>query len=140
MAYATVDDMVLAFGSTEMVRLTTPADQEMDGIVRDVADAALVSASALIDSYLGKRYRVPMDLPTPAVTDACCDLARYRLSTGDGKSCSEDVRARNNDATRWLRDVSSGAVVLDLDEVATGDESFAQMSERECAPFGRGAF
>ena len=30
MAYATVDDLVKRFGSTELIRLTTPADQEIE--------------------------------------------------------------------------------------------------------------
>lgn len=140
MAYATVDDLVKRFGSTELIRLTTPSDQDMDGIVRAVADTALDSASAIMDSYIGRRYRVPMDLPPTAVTDICCDITRFRLSSGDGKTCSEEVRARHKDAMQWLRDVSVGTVVLELDQVATSDESYAMASTREDAPFGRGGF
>ena len=140
MAYATVHDMVARFGSTELIRLTTPSDQEMDGIVTEVADVALTSASALMDSYIGRRYLTPMDLPPPIVTDICCDIARFRLSTGDQKTTSEEVRQRHKDAMAWLNDVSLGKVVLELSEVQTGDESYAMASTREGAPFGQGGY
>lgn len=140
MAYATVDDMVQRFGATEMTRLTTPSDREMDGIVADVAETALTSASGMMDSYIGRRYRVPMDVAPAAAIDVCCDIARFRLSTGDQKTCPEEVRTRHKDAMQWLSDISRGLVVLELDEVTTGDESYAQVSTREHAPFGRGRF
>lgn len=140
MAYATIEDLVKRFGSTELIRLTTPEDQPIDGIVRDVAEIALDSASALMDGYIGRRYEVPMDLPPPVVTDKCCDLARFSLSTGDQKTCSEEVRARQKDAMTWLTDISVGRVVLSLKEVEAGDESHAMVQTRDNAPFGRGGF
>ena len=136
MAYATVQDMVTRFGANELIRLTTPADQALDGIVTAVADTALNSASVMMDSFIGRRYKTPMDLPPPVVTDMCCDIARFRLSTGDQKTPSEEVRARHKDAMSWLESVSKGLVVLELDEVAPGDESYAEVQTREAAPFG----
>jgi phage gp36-like protein len=144
MPYATVDDMVRRFGSTEMIRLTTPSDQEMDGIVQTVALTALETASARIDSYVRRRYRTPLDVPPPEIVAVCCDLARYELGTGDGKTTSEEVRLRAKDATAWLQDISVGKVVLDLEEVAIGNESYSQVQVRDggdcLPPFGRGAF
>lgn len=140
MAYATVQDMVKRFGVVEMTRLTTPSDQDMDGIVATVADTALESASAIMDSYIRRRYATPLDLPPTEITDACCDVARFRLSTGDQKSTSEEVRQRHKDAMQWLADIARGVVTLDLDEVSAGDESFAQVSIRAGTPYGGGVF
>lgn len=140
MAYATVNDLVLRFGATEIIRLTTPSDQELDGIVPAVATTALESASAFMDGYIGRRYQVPMEIPPPAITDNCCDIARFKLSTGDQKTCSEEVRMRHTDALRWLQDISLGKVVLDLAEVTEGDESYAQVSVGREEHFGRGGF
>lgn len=140
MAYAAIQDLVDRFGATELIRLTTPADQDMDGIVQIVAETALESASAMMDTYIGRRYRVPMDLPPPVVTDLCCDIARFRLSTGDQKTCPDEVRARHKDAMAWLGDVSRGTVVLELDEVETSEESYAMAQTRDDQPFGRGGF
>lgn len=137
MAYATVTDMIERFGATEMIRLTTPSDQDLDGVVSSVANTALNSASAFMDGYVGRRYQVPMDIPPPVIVDHCCDIARFKLSTGDQKTCSEEVRVRHTDAIRWLEKVSLGQVVLELDEVTTGDESYAQVSEGRDTHYGR---
>jgi phage gp36-like protein len=91
----------------------------------------------MIDSYVARRYRVPMDVPPAIITAKCCDMARFGLSTGDMKTPSEEVRARHRDAMDWLRDVSKGAVVLELDEVSTAtDQATAQMSEGRAGMFG----
>ena len=142
MPYATVDDMVRRFGATEMIRLTTPSDQEVDGIVQAVACTALETATATMDSYIRRRYRTPLDVAPPEIVAKCCDLARFELSTGDQKTCSEEVRMRAKDATAWLKDISDGKVVLDLEEVTPGDESYAQVSTRDGygTPYGRGPF
>ena len=41
MAYAAIQDLIDRFGATELIRLTTPSDQDMDGIVQTVAETAL---------------------------------------------------------------------------------------------------
>ena len=136
MAYATLTDMTDRFGSAELIRLTTPSGEDLDGIVTRVAETALSSASVFMDGYIGRRYRVPMDIPPPVVTDLCCDIARYKLSTGDQKTCAEEVRTRYQDATRWLDNVSVGKVVLELAEIESGSESYAQVQIGRCQAFG----
>ena len=140
MAYATIDDMIQRFSAAEMIRLTTPQDREMDMVVASVAEAALDDASAAMDGYIGRRYRVPMMLPPKAVTAMCANIARYNLSTGDNKTCSEEVRNRYTDAVKWLKDVSAGLIVLELDEVAAGDESYAEVHIGREAAFGGGGW
>ncbi len=139
MAYATPQDLVQRFGEQEIVRLTTPGGQDLDGVVTDTAEAALEDASATIDSYVRKRYRTPIDVELPEIRRVCLDLTRYDLSTGDGKQPSEETRERYKAAMDWLRDVASGKAVLELDEVAAGDESYAQVTTR-LAVFGGDAW
>ena len=135
MAYATVQDMIDRFGQQEMIRLTTPDDQELDGVNAEVADAKLADASGVIDTYVGKRYRVPMDVPPAPVVRACCILARYDLACGGARNPSEQMTTQRADVMTWLRDVSTGKAVLELDEVAPSQESYAQASDRQ-AVFG----
>lgn len=130
MAYAVVRDMIDRFGQTEMVRLTTPADQDLDGVVMPVAEAKLDDASALIDSYVGKRYRVPMDVAPQVIVRAACILARYDLATGEQREPTEQMRLQRQETIAWLRDIANGNVVLELDEVAPSDESYAQAQTR----------
>lgn len=136
MPYATVDDMIARFGSEELIQISTPAGQDQDGIVADVVMAAVTDASAMMDGYIGRRYRVPMDIPPSIVTAVCCDMARWRLSIGGGRTPSETIRTGYKDAITWLTDVSVGRVVLELDEVAPSDESYAQASTGREAMFG----
>jgi phage gp36-like protein len=127
MAYATVTDMISRFGTEELIRISTPAGQDMDGVVRQVVDAALEDASALMDSYIRRRYQTPLDVPPPEVTACCCNMARFNLATGDGKTCSDEIKARNDRAERWLRDIAKGDVRLDLQEVAPTTEETAEV-------------
>jgi phage gp36-like protein len=137
MAYATVSDLIERFGQTEMVRLTTPADQDLDGIVMTVAEAKIEDASALIDSYVRKRYRTPMDVPPQEIVRACCILARYDLATGEQREPTEQMREQRSETMAWLRDIAAGKALLELDEVAPSDESYARESSRRPV-YGRG--
>ena len=131
MAYATVEDLIQRFGQQELIRLTTPADEPLGGIVVANAELALIEASAKMDSYIRKRYRTPMDVAPPEIAHFCCDIARYDLSTGEQKTPSEETRTRFKDAMDWLRDIANGKVTLELDEVSTGTpESGAMVSDR----------
>ncbi len=138
MAYATVADMIVRYGEVELIRLSTPADQPMETIQHEAVERALRDGSDIADTHLRKRYRVPLDIVPAIVTRAVCILARYDLQTGEQKTISEDARDQRKDVMDWLRDIAAGKVLLDLEEVAAGDESYAQMSARREAPYGGG--
>lgn len=137
MAYATAADMLRRFGQQEMIRLSTPAGEDMDAVVAATVEAALDDASAVMDSYLRAQASTPLADPPREVGLYCCDIARHILSTGDGKTPGEDVKQRHDAAIRWLKDVASGQVRLDVPERDTGEESFAMARLRD-APFGAG--
>ncbi|MGL5799264.1 MAG: gp436 family protein [Plesiomonas sp.] len=107
--YASRDDMVLAFGEKECVSLT---DRAFTGQIDDaVISAALSRASAEIDGYLAGRYPTPWpDIPRVLV-GRCCDIARYLLC-GSGTQCTEEIRARYEDAIRYLERVADGRITL----------------------------
>lgn len=125
--------MVDRFGQVELIRLTTPADQDMDTVQADPVLRALDEASALIDGYLRRRYQVPLDLVPAEVKRATCFLARYDLSQGENKEPSEQVVSARKETISWLTQVSKGEVLLPLAEVAPGDNSFARVQTRGAA-------
>ncbi len=129
--YATLQDMIDRFGQTEMIRLTTPDGQPMETVQEPIVDNALVYAASLIDSYLRKRYAVPLDLVPAEINRACMMIARYELSIGEQKTVSEETRLARKDCISWLDDVAAGKVLLDLQEVPSGDDSYAQASTRQ---------
>jgi len=108
MTYATIKDMVRRFGEEELRLLTACADPSAE--VADAAvDRALADASNLIDSYLGKRYALPIS-PTPAVlVKTACDLARYFLAVDNP---TETVKDNHADALKFLSDLGHGRADL----------------------------
>ncbi|MGH3265735.1 MAG: gp436 family protein, partial [Trebonia sp.] len=133
MAYAGIADMVERYGQVEMIRLTTPAEQDMDTVQPEPVLRALEEASALIDGYLRRRYQVPLELVPAEVRRACCILARFDLATGDNREASERAVQDRKDTMAWLTQISRGDVLLPLAEVKPGDESYAQVQTRRGA-------
>lgn len=107
--YATRKDMVLAFGERECISLT---DREFTGQIDDeVLNAKLRQASAEIDSYLSGRYPTPWPDTPGVLVGRCCDIARYLLC-GAGTQCTEEIRERYKDATRYFERVAAGTITL----------------------------
>ena len=107
MTYATQATLETAFGVDEILQLT---DRDQNGSV-DAAflAAALARADAVIDSYLGRRYTVPIT-PTPTVVlGIAADLARHYLYED---AVPEPVRAAYDDALRWLQQAGRGEVCV----------------------------
>ena len=107
MAYATIQDAKDRNGDDYVVR---SVDRDGDGQVDTTAlDAALASASALVDSYLGKVLDVPLANPSEQVVWITVDIALYRTSA-DPDPYSEEKRKRYEDAIAWLEAVAAGGL------------------------------
>lgn len=93
-------------------------------------DAILDAASDEADTYLRKRYGVPLSIYGAALTKHVCAMAAYDLAYVLGVS-PEDVErleARAEIARKWLRDVAKGIVE------ATDPANDATPSVDESAP------
>ncbi len=108
--YATLDDMTAAFGEDELLALT---DRDNTGEMgTTLAGEALARASSEADSYLARRYAVPIAAPVPPVlVAAVCDIARYRL-TGGPASETDPILERYRQAVKWLERVADGKADL----------------------------
>lgn len=95
----------LAFGAAEAA--------DLEGSAFGRLDKAIAEASAQADSFLAARYATPVAFAGLALQQATLDLARFRL--WDSRS-PEEVRNRQQDALKWLRDVATGKAQL-LDAV-----------------------
>lgn len=108
--YATLDDLTATFGEDELLAI---ADRDNTGAVdAGLVEAALVRAASEADSYLSRRYPVPVG-PTvpPALVAAVCDIARYRL-TGGPASETDPILERYRQAVKWLERVAEGKADL----------------------------
>jgi phage gp36-like protein len=133
--YSSVDDMMQRFGETELLRLSAPEGENFGPIDTDRVTQALTDASALIDSYLRKRYAVPMDTPPAEINRAAAVLARYDLASRGDMQPSEPMRLDRKDMLAWLKLLADGNVTLDGIEVS-GDYSGAMVQDRR--PLVRG--
>jgi phage gp36-like protein len=117
MPYATQQDFIDAFREPETIMLTN-LDLPNAVVVDPIPLAkALADASALIDSYCGARYLLPLN-PLPVVVNRyCLDIARYML---DRIRSREDVRQRYEDAIRFFEQVTKGLVSLGADVAGAG--------------------
>jgi phage gp36-like protein len=114
MPYATSQDLETRYGQYELEQL---APTETPGTFdEDRVNAALSDAEAEINSYLGQRYRLPLETVPTAVKAACCDMARYYLYA---TQTTEEVTARYNQRVSWLRDIASKKASLGIAEAAT---------------------
>jgi phage gp36-like protein len=135
MAYAVAQDMVTRFGQAEMLRLTAPEGQPLDVIDLDAVNAALADASAVIDSYLRRRYATPVTPVPQELTRACCILARFDLAHGDATNPTAQMSVARRETIAWLGELRDGTVLL-ADATPAGGQSFGQVRDAGCPVFG----
>jgi len=117
MAYITNSDIAQRLGATTLVQL---ADDDGDGVAdTGVVDEARAAAEGELDSYLARRYRLPLDLagdPERAnlLASVALDLASYRLRLRR-PPVSEDARADFDKTISWLEAVAAGRIHLPSD-------------------------
>jgi phage gp36-like protein len=136
MPYATAEDMLARFGEVEMTRLTA-AEGELDaGVVAAKVETALREATGLIDSYLRRRYAVPLAAPVPPeIVRACCVLARYDLAHGEQREPSEQMRLARREVVEWLAALADGKAVLDGAVPAAGASGAGAMASDRARAF-----
>lgn len=114
MAYITNADIEERVGSVAYVQL---ADDDGNGVADvGVVDEARLGAEGEVNSYLGRRYAVPINLTThPDLADVLAsntmDLAEYRLRLRR-PPVPEDARRRRDQAIEWLTRVAEGRIEL----------------------------
>lgn len=114
--YATEAEFIAEMQLTETIWLTNLDNPAATTVNSGTLIAALSSASEIIDTYCGNRYRLPL-YPLPVAMKAfCIDIARYRL---DRIRSREDVRQRYEDAIRFLEQLCKGMVSIGATALGT---------------------
>ncbi|QDH13814.1 DUF1320 domain-containing protein [Formicincola oecophyllae] len=111
--YATVDDMVQRFGADEICMSDPSLDMPRGAIDEARINQALADASDLINSYVQRRYEIPLAPVLPVVTRMCCLLARHDLALGAERAPSEQIKEGRQTAMAWLAAVAAGKATLD---------------------------
>lgn len=109
MAYATTDQIQNAAGGA--ARLVELADFDVDGIA-DVAVLAQAQAEVdgVIDSYVAKRYAVPVATPSLALQAASAAEVVYWLRSKRG-GVADDHRREHEERLKWFEAIAKGHAV-----------------------------
>ncbi len=110
--YATKQDMIDRFGEEPLIELTDRADPPTGEVDDAVLDSALNEASATIDSYIARRYKLPLASPPAVLKGRCMTIAWYSLHRGRH---TEETRADYTDTLEFLRQLSTGVALLDVE-------------------------
>ena len=111
MTYAVKQDMIDRFSEVELMQLTDRTGA-VDAIDDTVLGKALADADAEIDGYVMGRYALPLPSTPKILVGMACDITRYRLYED---RATEHVRARYEDAIKYLKEVALGRISLGLD-------------------------
>lgn len=116
MNYATVQDLLDRYGEDDVRKVTDPRGQAVDAVA---AQRALDDADAEIDSWLCRRYVLPLidasviTMAVPRALIRCaCDIAIYRLQTLRPADDIKDARQRYEDVLKLLKTMSTGDVAI----------------------------
>lgn len=111
--YITRDDLLAADGSLVWNMAVDKATGELDN---DKIDTAIEDADAEINSFLAKRYTLPLNLtavPRP-LHRVAVSISFYWLSERDNQ-ITDLIQKRYDDAIKTLKEIGSGARDLGLD-------------------------
>lgn len=111
MAYAVVQDMIDRYGEREVQNLAPALPRPVAAPFYDEEQLALTltDVSAEIDSFLAKRWPVPLIAPVPPmIVRTACELAREALDA-QGRA---GVLAAGKRARQWLKDLAEGRATL----------------------------
>lgn len=122
MPYAAEADLDAKWGP----ELVTLAAWDPVALARNEArvTVALTAASAIMDGYFARRFRLPLDAsPDGAtlLTNLCCDLAMAQLSNTPGTR-NEIVVDAEKRAIVFLRDVGDGKASIPLVPTSPGPD------------------
>lgn len=110
MTYATPQDLIDRFGQDELVELTDRS--RLGAIDAAVIARALADADAEIDGYLSGVCPLPLVSVPPRLVKIAADIARYQLYD---RAVTDAIKARYDDAIKYLRLLAGGQVSLGLD-------------------------
>lgn len=109
MPYASQTNLEDRYGADVLLELADrDGDDEVDA---PVITRALADADAIADTYIGRRYTLPLASTPAALVTAAAQLAFYYLHRDRP---TDEARRDYEDALAWLKDVAAGRAELDV--------------------------
>jgi phage gp36-like protein len=118
--YASIDDLKDVLSEREMAELTNDV-VDGDEPVENILASAINRAGSVTNSYLAKRYDIPLPTVPESIRDATVTIAKYKL-LARRSFISEELKFEYGEVIKWLKDLASGVVELPEIEVPEKDE------------------
>lgn len=119
MAYSTLDDLKNQLNEADLIQLTDDADT--GAVVTTVTDAMIAKADALIDSYIGARYAVPLTTVPAIITHYSAVIAIYLLFSRRS-GAPDHIQKLYDNALAFLKAVQDGDITLGAND-PLGDQT-----------------
>lgn len=132
--YCTLVDLEAALPVRRLVELTNDDDPTSTGsVVETVVDAAIARAGDLIDTYIGKRYPLPLPSVPEILRRLAVDLAIAALfaRVRDVDGMPDGIAANRKEALRVLELIMRGDISLGM---ATTDPAPTPVGPKVSAP------
>lgn len=112
MVYVTQQGLIERGWERQLIQLTDKVNRPATTIDDTIVARHIADAESTIDSYLAKRYRLPLTQVPPVLEKVAADLAIYFLH---GSTVEKDgaVAMAYRNAMQWLSDVSKGTVTIE---------------------------
>lgn len=103
----------------DLIELSNDDGEPTESIDETTVTKAIAAAEAMVDSYIGKQYSVPLTgTIDEAVKDASSFLAVYKMRMARDR-LNEEWRDAYRDCMAWLKAVSEGDAVITTDSGTT---------------------
>ncbi|PZU52377.1 MAG: DUF1320 domain-containing protein [Brevundimonas sp.] len=116
MAYTSQQALIDKLGEQTLIQLTDRASPPTGEIDAAVVARALSDTDAVINSYAGVRYRLPLDPVPDLVTDLALAIAAYKLHVF---APDHKIKDDYDQALATLRGIAGGVPKLDAAGVET---------------------
>ena len=110
MAYSTEADILLQIDKETLINLTDDVDS--GSINDDVVNQAISDADALIDSYIGSNYTVPLTMVPQIIKTISVDIAIYNLYSRRMDTMPDVRKDRFKNALKYLQDIANSKISL----------------------------
>lgn len=128
--YCTQSELEADIGPARLIELTDISAAPTGAVDGVVMSAAISAATSEIDSYIGRRYGVPLPIVSDLVRDICIALTLDRLFKF---AKPEEVKDRAAAARKLLVSIASGSAsipdLVDLSGGPLGDVLFAEPND-----------
>lgn len=112
MAYVNQQGLIDRGWELKLIQLTDKTNKPQTTIDDTIVGRHIADAESTIDSYLAKRYALPLVAVPPVLEKVAVDLAVYFLH---GNSIDKDgaIAIAYRDSIRWLESIAKGTVTIE---------------------------